>query len=178
MKLLHELDSMAGRNLVHVVVETVQGSNSKFKYDPGNGHFLLHRAMPQGMVFPHDYGFIPSTLGGDGDPLDVLLLNDTVAFPGCLVQARPIGVIEGHQTEKKTVRNDCLLAIAATSIAWAQVSELDELPRTMVEQIESFFVNYRKLQAKKFSPLGRRGSKRAWKLVHEAEKRFREHPGE
>src|SRR2546421_8211911 len=99
---------------VQVVIETPKGSRSKYAFDPDQRAFKLKKVLPEGMVFPHDFGFIPSTEAEDGDPLDVLLLMDQPAFPGCLVEARLIGVIEGEQSEDgKKERNDRLLAVAS-----------------------------------------------------------------
>src|SRR6185295_2715875 len=92
---------------LNVVVETPKGSRNKFKFDEEHGLYKLSGVLPAGMAFPYDFGFIPSTRGEDGDPVDVLLLMDEPAFAGCLVASRLIGVIEVEQTEKgETMRND------------------------------------------------------------------------
>src|SRR5215212_8024826 len=85
---------------VNVVVETPQGSRNKYNFDERLGVFRLGGVLPAGAVFPFDFGFVPSTVGGDGDPLDVLVLMDEPAFPGCLVEARLLGVVEAVQTER------------------------------------------------------------------------------
>src|SRR5215208_6835365 len=84
---------------LNVVIETPKGNRNKFKYDEQRGLFKLGGVLPRGAVFPFDFGFIPSTLGGDGDPLDVLILMDEPAFTGCLVPSNLLGVIEAEQTE-------------------------------------------------------------------------------
>jgi inorganic pyrophosphatase len=81
-------------DLLVVVIETPKGSRNKYAYDPDEHIFELKRVLPAGMAFPYDFGFVPSTLGGDGDPLDVLVLMDEPAFPGCKLKCRVIGVIE------------------------------------------------------------------------------------
>src|SRR5271156_283582 len=92
---------------VQVIVETPAGSRNKFAFDPDQSVFALKKVLPAGMVFPYDFGFLPQTLAPDGDPIDVLLLMDESAYPGCLVASRLIGVIEGEQLDgKKKVRND------------------------------------------------------------------------
>src|SRR3569623_1676893 len=95
---------------VNVIIETPKGSGNKFNYDPESGLYELGSPMPEGFTFPFEFGFIPSTLGDDGDPLDVLVLMGSPTFPGCLVRARLLGVIEATQTEKngKKERNDRL----------------------------------------------------------------------
>src|SRR5687767_9047039 len=90
---------------LNVIAETPKGSRNKFKYDERYGCFKLGGVLPVGTSFPYDFGFIPSTLGGDGDPLDALILMDEPAFPGCLIVCRLIGVIEAQQTQEgKTER--------------------------------------------------------------------------
>src|SRR5438876_43986 len=102
-----------GDGELNVVIETPQGSRNKFTFDEELCLFKLGGVLPLGAAFPFDFGFLPDTMGQDGDPLDVLVLMDEPAFPGCLVPARLIGVIEAEQTEKgKTERNDRLIAVA------------------------------------------------------------------
>src|SRR5215210_3886384 len=85
---------------LNVIIETPKGSRNKFNYDEELGLFKLGGVLPAGAVFPFDFGFVPSTVGGDGDPLDVLVLMDEPAFAGCLVAVQLIGVIEAEQTER------------------------------------------------------------------------------
>jgi inorganic pyrophosphatase len=80
-----------------VIIETPKGSRNKYAYEPDERIFTLKKVLPAGMASPYDFGFVPSTLGGDGDPLDVLVLMDEPAFPGCKLTARVIGIIEGEQ---------------------------------------------------------------------------------
>src|SRR5213595_2139587 len=92
------------------IIETPKGCRNKFDYDPDSGLFMLGGLLPEGMMFPFDFGFIPSTLGEDGDPLDIMVLMDAPAHVGCLIEVRIVGVIEAKQTEKgETERNDRLL---------------------------------------------------------------------
>src|SRR5580658_1463699 len=82
------------------IIETPKGCRNKFDYDPDFRMFKLGGLLPEGMAFPFDFGFIPSTLGDDGDPLDVMVLMDEPAHVGCLLDVRIIGVIEAVQIEK------------------------------------------------------------------------------
>jgi len=95
---------------LQVIVETPKGSRNKFAFDPDQGIFALKKVLPAGMVFPYDFGFLPQTIADDGDPIDVLLLMDEPAFPGCAVRAVLIGVIEGEQVDgkKRFGTIDCL----------------------------------------------------------------------
>src|ERR1700752_5285187 len=83
---------------LNAIVDTPKGSRNKFKYDPRSGLFKLSGTLPLGNSFPFDFGYVPSTAGEDGDPLDVLILMDEPAFVGCLVPSKLIGVIEAEQT--------------------------------------------------------------------------------
>jgi inorganic pyrophosphatase len=155
---------------LNAVVETPKGHRNKFKYDEELRLFTLGSVLPAGAVFPFDFGFFPSTKGGDGDPLDVLVLMDEPAFPGCVVEVRLIGVITAEQTDQegKRERNDRLIAVAAESHMYRGVRELEDLPDTLVDEIEHFFVSYNQTRGKRFKPLGRHGPERARKLVNEA----------
>jgi inorganic pyrophosphatase len=159
---------------VNAIVETPKGSRNKFNYDQKLGLFRLGGALPLGAVFPFDFGYIPSTTGGDGDPLDILILMDDPAFTGCLVPARLIGVIEANQTEgKETTRNDRLIAVAAGSRNHSHVRFLGDLNNNLVHEIERFFVSYNETKGKKFELTGRHGPESATRLIELAGKKFR-----
>jgi inorganic pyrophosphatase len=159
---------------LNVIIETPKGHRNKFKYDEKSGLYKLGGVLPAGAVFPFDFGFVPSTLGGDGDALDVLVLMDEPAFTGCLVSARLIGVIEAEQTEEgNTARNDRLIAVAADSHDHREVRSLDEISKNLVNEIEHFFVSYNESKGKKFKPLGQFGPKQAAELVKEGIKLYR-----
>jgi inorganic pyrophosphatase len=152
--------------LLNIVIETPRQSRNKFKYDESLGIFGLGGVLPMGTVFPFDFGFLPSTIGQDGDPLDVLLLMDEPTFPGCLVSARLIGVIEAEQTEKgKTERNDRLIAVAANSHNHQEITSIHQLPANLLHEIEHFFISYNDAKGKRFKVLGRFAGSRALKLV-------------
>jgi inorganic pyrophosphatase len=157
---------------LNVVVETPKGSRNKFKYDDQLCLFRLSSVLPAGASFPFDFGFVPSTLGEDGDPLDVLVLMDEPAFAGCLVPARLIGVVEAEQTESgQTERNDRLIAVAANSRTHRDVRALDDLNVHLLEEIEHFFVSYNAAKDSQFRVVGRQGPERAGHLVAAAQAR-------
>jgi inorganic pyrophosphatase len=165
---LHTLDPYDGNDLT-VVIETPKGSQNKFAYEPRVGAFVLKGILPAGAVFPFDFGMIPSTTGGDGDPLDVLVLMDAPAFAGCIVPSRLIGVIEAEQTEGgKTEKNDRLIAVAAHSATHRSIREIDDLSPDLIGQIEHFFISYNAAKDKTFTPIGRFGAARAEALVQAA----------
>ncbi len=163
----------AASGSLNVIVETVQGSRNKFKYEPEAGNFALSKVLPCGAVFPYDFGFIPSTLGDDGDPLDVLVLMDVPAFPGCRVPCRLVGVLEAEQAEDgKAERNDRLLAVAEASHDHSDVRSVKDLNPHLLREIEHFFVSYNEMAGKQFRPLGWRGPHRAKKLAQQGAERF------
>jgi inorganic pyrophosphatase len=164
---------------LNVIIETPKGSRNKFNYDEEYLLFKLGGVLPAGAVFPFDFGFIPSTLGGDGDPLDVLLLMDEPAFPGCLVPARLIAVIEAEQTERdgEQTRNDRLIAVAADSHTHRKVRTLADLSPDLLDEIEHFFISYNQIKGKEFKPLGRFGPIKAARLIEEGTRLFRRKHG-
>ena len=153
-------------DIINAVIETPMGSRNKFKYDEDLGFFALSGVLPQGMMFPHAFGFVPRTRASDGDPEDVLVVMDEPTFVGCVVPSRLLGVIEAEQNEDgKTVRNDRLIAVAAHSRDYSDVQTLNDLNDNMLKEIEQFFVNYNREKGKKFKVLGRKGPQQAFKLL-------------
>lgn len=135
--------------------------------------FKLSKILPPGMMFPFDFGFVPSTKAEDGDPLDVLVLIEEPTFPGCILECTRIGVIEAEQREQngKSNRNDRLIAAARQSLLYSDLVEIDDLNETLLKQIEAFFVNYQKLRNVEVEIISRQGSHRAFEIVQAARKR-------
>ncbi len=158
------------KNEWRIVIETPKDSHNKYKYDDELGLFLLGGVLPQGMSFPYDFGFIPGTLADDGDPIDVLLLMDFSAFPGCVVAGRLIGVIEAEQTEKdgEKTRNDRLVAVPTESRLYRDLKNVKEIGKDRLGEIEAFFISYNQTRGKKFKVLAVRGPGRAEDLAREA----------
>ena len=154
---------------VEVVIETPKGSRNKYAYDPAKHAFKLSKVLAEGMMFPYDFGFVPSTKAADGDPLDVLVLMDEPTFPGCILDCSLIGVIEAKQEEEgKLVRNDRLIAVAAQSLRYADLNHIRDLNENMLKQIEAFFVNYQELRNVELKILGRRGPEGALQILRKA----------
>jgi inorganic pyrophosphatase len=168
LETLPPFDSESGN--LNVVVETPRGCRNKYAFDFDLGGYKLKAVLPNGAVFPFDFGSIPGTTGDDGDPLDVLLLMDEPVFPGCLVEARILGVIEAEQTKDgETERNDRLIAVAAKSPTHESMKSLLKIDPKMIEEIEHFFVSYNSARGRRFCPIGRKGPVAAKRLV-EAQK--------
>jgi inorganic pyrophosphatase len=136
------------------IVECPKGSSVKYAYDPKVQAFEMKRVLPDGMCFPLDFGFVPSTKAEDGDPLDILVVNDVPAAIGALLTVRLIGVIEAEQKEDdKTVRNDRLIGVAAVSHLFARTAALDDLGKAFLRNLTQFWVNYDALRGATFKVL-------------------------
>jgi inorganic pyrophosphatase len=154
-----------------VVIETPRGCRNKYAFDPSLRVFTLKKVLPAGMAFPYDFGFVPSTEGGDGDPIDVLVLMDEPAFPGCIVRCRLIGIIEGEQKDGKDVeRNDRILAVEIGTHSWDDVRHIDDLGKQFGKELAEFFVNYHELTGKEYRILGMKGPSAATKCVEKGMK--------
>ena len=167
MKPLTELPTFDVDGHLNVIVETPKGSRNKYAYDPEVGTFRFKAVLHEGSLFPFDFGFIPSTLGEDGDPLDILVLLDAPVPMGCLLTVRLLGVIEAEQREQgdKVERNDRLLGVAVQAGTHADLDHIDQLRSGFVEEIEGFFAHYNALSGRRFTPLQRSGPERARELV-------------
>jgi len=157
---------------VNVIVETPKGCRNKFKFDEEAGAFILGSVLPAGASFPYDFGYVPGTKAEDGDPLDVLLLMDVPAFPGCIVHSRIIGVIEAEQTEDgETIRNDRLVAVARDAHDYRNLKSIRDMNDNLLEELDHFFVSYNEMRGRNYKTLGNRGPKRAMKLLKMSQRR-------
>ena len=151
------------KQMLRVVIETPKGSRNKFAFDPDEHVFQLKKVLPAGMAFPYDFGFVPSTEADDGDPIDVLVLMDEPAFPGCVLSCRPIGVIEGEQEDKKNghkkkkERNDRIIAVEKDAHSWADIKTISDLGKEFSRELEEFFVDYHRLSSMQYRVLGLKG---------------------
>ena len=152
---------------LRVVIETPKGSRNKYDYDPDCDCLELATVLPEGMSFPYDFGFVPSTLGEDGDPLDILVLMDAPVVPGCVIRARPVGAIEAKQKTNggDWYRNDRLIAVATHAQTHQNVHSLGDLRPHLVDEIKEFFIGYNRLRGRKFKPLALSGPDKSRKLI-------------
>lgn len=143
-----------------MVVEIPKGSTNKYEYDCELGVFKLNRTLYSPVHYPADYGFIPGTCAPDGDPLDILSMTDEPSFPGCLVEVRPIGVlnmIDQQQIDQKVV------AVPNRNPRYEEMHRLDQLFPHVRREFEHFFNIYKELEGRATSTLG-------WGDEHEARK--------
>jgi inorganic pyrophosphatase len=163
-----------GDDTIRVVIETPKGSRNKYAFNAEEKIFELKKVLPAGMDFPFDFGFVPSTKAQDGDPVDVLVLMDEPAFPGCVLKCRIIGVIEGVQAGKKgKERNDRIIAIAKQNHSWSDIRHVDDLGKQFREELEQFFTNYHGLSGEEYKVIAMKGPSAASKCIERAQKGVR-----
>ena len=155
--------------LFNVIIETPKGSNRKFDFEPGQGIFMLSKIMPAGLVFPFDFGFLPGTLGEDGDPLDVMVVSEFETFTGCALECRIIGVLKASQRELNgdEMENDRIIAVPEISNLYKSTSTITDLDRELITEIEHFFIGYNRLAGKEFKVKKVAGPATALKIIDE-----------
>jgi inorganic pyrophosphatase len=151
---------------INAIIETPKSSRNKYAYDEKTDTFKLKRALPAGMVFPFDFGFIPSTIAEDGDPMDILVLTDAPTFPGCLVECLVLGIIKVEQEDDgRKVRNDRVIAVQLDSRMYSSAKNIDDLPEGLIKEIVNFFASYNQVSEDVFNPLGNEGPDVAIELI-------------
>jgi inorganic pyrophosphatase len=148
--------------IVHAVIEIPLGSRNKYEYRPDLGVIMRDRVLSAAVRYPTDYGFIPSTLTDDGDPLDILVAAYDPAFPGCILLARPLGVLD--MTDEKG-RDYKIFAVPADDPRFAEVTSLDDLPSHILREVEHFFAVYKQLEEKRVEVYGWQGLEHAYELI-------------
>lgn len=148
------------------IIETPEGRRSKYNYDPESGLFRLHSLLPEGLAFPLDLGFIPSTLAEDGGALDVMVFTDEPSPVGALIDARIVGVIAADQDgEPARSRNDRIIGVAQVSRLYQAVHTLADLGKAYVENLTRFWATKGEIENKGFRVLGVHGPEEAVDLV-------------
>jgi inorganic pyrophosphatase len=157
---------------IEVVIEIPKGSRNKYEMHHETGALWLNRHLFTAMAYPADYGFIPDTLAGDGDPLDVLLLLDEPTFPGCHVLARPIAVFHMLDDAGEDTK---VLCVPAGDPRWDDYQELDDIKPHLRHEIRHFFQAYKELEPDRFAEVrGWDGREAAWLAIEDARARFAE----
>jgi inorganic pyrophosphatase len=160
---------------IDVVVEIPQGSRNKYEWDAKRKLFRLDRVLYSAVHYPTDYGYVLDTLGSDGDPLDALVVVTEPTFPGCVIRARPIGVL-GMRDEKGS--DDKLLTVPVGDPRFEGIADIAALPRSLLAEIEYFFATYKTLERKLTEVTGWQDWQAAQQLIAEARERFRAAPAE
>lgn len=150
--------------IVNVLIEIPGGSKNKYEFDKDMGAFALDRVLYASVQYPFDYGFIPNTLADDGDPLDGMVIMDEPTFPGCVIAARPIGMLEmidgGDRDEK-------LLCVPDKDPRYVNVKSLDDIASHRLDEIAEFFRTYKNLEKKVTEIQGWKGTDQVFPLLEE-----------
>lgn len=154
---------------VNAIVEIPLGEVNKYEYDKKLHVFRLDRSLFSPVHYPGDYGFIPSTKADDGDPLDILILVDTPSFPGCLVEARPVGVLE---MTDQGVADQKILAVPVHNPRYNEVHDYSGVYTHVLREIEHFFSIYKDLEGRRTRISGWRDAEHARNLIRESHERF------
>ena len=155
---------------IHVVIEIPRGSRNKYEIDHETGQVFLDRRLFTATTYPADYGFIPNTLGGDGDPLDALVLLEDPVYPGVWVEARPIGMLSMSDEAGDDAK---IICVPPTEPRWEKIHDLSDLPGAIVAEIRHFFEVYKALEPGKNSTPGEvRSVEKAWAEIAESRDRY------
>jgi inorganic pyrophosphatase len=169
MTKLHHLPTFNKDREVHVVVEASKGMTAKCQYDPELGAFVLGKPLPHGLVYPFDWGFIPSTQGDDGDPVDAMVIHDAACPVGCIIGCDLIGVLSVSQKKKGETaeQNDRFICIPACDKAIRR----DILSARLKAELEQFFLATTLGSGKTLTFKGWKDRKAAAKLLHKSRKK-------
>jgi inorganic pyrophosphatase len=152
--------------IINVLIEIPAGSKNKYEFDKDLNAFALDRVLYSSVQYPCDYGFVPNTLGDDGDPLDAMVLMDQPTFPGCIIAARPIGMLEmidgGDRDEK-------ILCVPDKDPRYAQVKSIKDISQHRLDEISEFFKSYKNLEKKVTEILGWKDASEVQALVDKYE---------
>ena len=154
-----------------MIVEIPKHSTNKYEYDRELGVFRLDRALYSPVHYPGDYGFVPGTLAEDGDPVDVLAMVEEPSFPGCLIEVRPVGIlnmIDQKQNDQKIV------AVPNRNPRFDEVRSMDQIFAHVRREIEHFFTIYKELEGRATSTLGWKGPREARRVIRLSRKRYLE----
>ncbi len=154
---------------VRMIVEIGKGSTNKYEYDTDLGVFRLDRPLYSPMHYPGDYGFIPGTVAEDGDPIDVLTLVDQPSFPGCMLEVRPVAMLE--MIDEAEV-DDKILAVPLRNPRFDQWLTIEDLPDHLRREIEHFFEIYKELEGRTVRTRGWRGLEEAREAITRSRERF------
>lgn len=160
---------------VNVIIEVpVGGQPIKYELDKESGVLVVDRFLYTPMFYPGNYGFVPHTLSDDGDPIDVLVCNTRPLVPGCVINARPIGVLI---MEDNAGQDEKIIAVPSSHLTkrYDHVMEYSDIPKITLQQIEHFFEHYKDLEPGKWVKIDDwHGSEDAQRLINAAIERAKE----
>jgi inorganic pyrophosphatase len=158
-------------DVVYAVIEVPKGSRNKYEYSKSAGIIKLDRVLYSPLHYPGDYGFIPQSYYGDGDPLDILVMMNEPTFPGCVIEARPIGML---RLLDKGENDDKILAVPATDPLFEEMHDLTDVSRHFPTEVEHFFMVYKQLEGKKVESQGWANAKEAREAINKSFEMYRE----
>lgn len=138
-------------NTVNMIVEIPKGSRNKYEYDKQTGAICLDRVLYASIHYPGDYGLIPHTFYEDGDPLDILVMVNEPTFPGCVIQARPIGLF---RMKDKGEPDDKILAVPNSDPLFRDYHDIGDIPQHFLHEVAHFFAVYKDLEGVHVKTLG------------------------
>ena len=157
--------------IVNVMVEIPKGSQNKYEYDREKKRLKFDRMLFSAVHYPSDYGFILDTLAGDGDALDALVLVWEPTFPGCIIEAKPVGLFRMWDEKGP---DEKILCVPVADPHWNYIGNLSDVPPHLLKEIEHFFAIYKELEAKKTGVEGWEDRESAVKIINESYQRYRE----
>jgi inorganic pyrophosphatase len=157
------------QDLVTVMIEVPKGSRNKYEFDKNTNRMKYDRMLFSAVHYPSDYGFIPDTLALDGDALDAMVLLWEPTFPGCFIEARPVGIFVMWDEKGK---DEKVLCVPTKDPQWSHIRTLKEVPPHLLKEIEHFFTVYKDLEQKKTKIEGWRDQKFALKVIEQSKKRY------
>jgi inorganic pyrophosphatase len=164
---------MAGADSLHCLVEVPKGSRNKYEWDERLQAIKLERFLFSSVVYPTDYGFIPDTLAGDGDPLDAVICVSEATFPGCLIPVNAVGLLEMRDEKGE---DEKVLCVPKHDPNWDEVEKLEDLPMQLRDEIANFFQIYKQLEFKDVEVAGWHPREAAYEAIERARARWREQP--
>jgi inorganic pyrophosphatase len=151
---------------INVVVEVISGSRDKYEYNPEWEAFVLDRVIHSSVVFPVDYGFMPQTWYVDNDPLDILILTYEPFEVGCIIKARPIGVLI---LEDEKGEDPKILSVPLNDPRFEEYKDIGNVPQHLLKEIQEFFETYKRLEPKKWAKFKEwRNAEAAKKIINSA----------
>lgn len=157
---------------VDVMIEIPKGSRNKYELDKEKNVIKFDRMLFSAVHYPSDYGFIPETLAQDGDPLDALVLVWEPTFPGCLIEAKPVGLFKMWDEKGP---DEKILCVPVQDPFWNYIESLSEVPQHLLKEIEHFFSIYKDLEQKKTGVEGWQSRDSALRIIQEARNRYKKH---
>lgn len=163
--------------VVHAVIEIPKASKNKFEYNPRWGAFFLDRILAGPLRYPTAYGFIPQTRGLDGDTMDILVVQDEPAITGCVLEARPLGVMRLHRPDGGDV-DEKVLAVSANDPMYRDARKLKDLPEYLYEELDYFFRHLKEPAKDKVYETEWGDAKEARDMIRKRHGEWRERQGE